>query len=266
MLLRWALEEIQREDGRSVYFRLSTRPIDQPERDARRGADRGDRRRRVLAARAGARRRAGDRLLRRGRAGGAGGARGDRWKTCRAPDCWRSPRPDALHRDWQAVAGAPARPGVAERLLARLRPGAALVTVTRRPPGDAVVARRGGAATPSSRSASTGSANPATSRTSTASTGSTRRHHRRRGAGLPAGSDDAVGRVERSVTRRPSRRRRITPAFAGLTRPTSTAPRYCGPPRIEAGCPGSFSFCPVSVSLSPSTFRIETSWSIKLPT
>ncbi|HJU15408.1 MAG TPA: transketolase, partial [Stellaceae bacterium] len=32
VLLRWAFEEIQREEGGSVYFRLSTRPIAQPER------------------------------------------------------------------------------------------------------------------------------------------------------------------------------------------------------------------------------------------
>src|SRR5438874_2158054 len=32
-LLRWAFDQIQREDGQSVYFRLSTRPIEQPERD-----------------------------------------------------------------------------------------------------------------------------------------------------------------------------------------------------------------------------------------
>ena len=32
VLLCWALEEIQREDGHSVYFRLSTRPVDQPNR------------------------------------------------------------------------------------------------------------------------------------------------------------------------------------------------------------------------------------------
>src|SRR5438067_1876491 len=32
VLLRWALEEIQREEGESVYLRLSTRPIEQPER------------------------------------------------------------------------------------------------------------------------------------------------------------------------------------------------------------------------------------------
>ena len=32
VLLRWAFEEIQREDGESVYFRLSTRPVEQPAR------------------------------------------------------------------------------------------------------------------------------------------------------------------------------------------------------------------------------------------
>ena len=31
--MRWALAEIQREDGESVYFRLSTRPLEQPERE-----------------------------------------------------------------------------------------------------------------------------------------------------------------------------------------------------------------------------------------
>src|SRR5204863_3132369 len=33
VLMRWAFEEIQREDGESVYFRLSTRPVEQPERE-----------------------------------------------------------------------------------------------------------------------------------------------------------------------------------------------------------------------------------------
>src|SRR5205814_1649782 len=39
VLLRWALEEIQREEGESVYFRLSTRPIEQHTIDAALGAD-----------------------------------------------------------------------------------------------------------------------------------------------------------------------------------------------------------------------------------
>jgi hypothetical protein len=41
---------------------------------------------------------------------------------------------------------------------------------------------------------------------------------------------------------------------------------YCGPPRIEAGWPGNLRRCPVSVSVVPSTFRIERSASMKLPT
>ena len=32
VLLRWAFAEIQREDGEWVYFRLSTRPVEQPKR------------------------------------------------------------------------------------------------------------------------------------------------------------------------------------------------------------------------------------------
>src|SRR5947208_1740053 len=33
ILMRWALAEIQEESGESVYFRLSTRPMEQPERE-----------------------------------------------------------------------------------------------------------------------------------------------------------------------------------------------------------------------------------------
>src|SRR5207344_1364856 len=33
VLMRWALAEIQEEGGESVYFRLSTRPVEQPERE-----------------------------------------------------------------------------------------------------------------------------------------------------------------------------------------------------------------------------------------
>ena len=43
-------------------------------------------------------------------------------------------------------------------------------------------------------------------------------------------------------------------------------PRYCVRPRIDAGWPGSFSFFPVSVIFVPSTRRIDTSRSVKLPT
>ena len=38
-MLRWAFAEIQREGGESVYFRLSTRPVEQPKRQI--GSDLG---------------------------------------------------------------------------------------------------------------------------------------------------------------------------------------------------------------------------------
>ena len=77
VLLRWALDEIQREDGRSVYFRLSTRPIDQPERPLDTALTEG-----IVAGAYWLREPAPDaesrdRLLRRRRAGRIGGARGD---------------------------------------------------------------------------------------------------------------------------------------------------------------------------------------------
>jgi pyruvate dehydrogenase E1 component len=70
VLLRWALEEIQRDDGQSVYFRLSTRPVEQPERDIDPALAEA-----IVAGaywlREPGRLGAGDRLLRRGRARGA---------------------------------------------------------------------------------------------------------------------------------------------------------------------------------------------------
>ena len=39
-IMGWAFEHLQRDDGGSVYLRLSTRPIDQPRRTARSGASR----------------------------------------------------------------------------------------------------------------------------------------------------------------------------------------------------------------------------------
>jgi len=136
--MRWAFEEIQREDGQSVYFRLSTR----------RSSSQGGRspltsKRRSSPA----------------PTGSEGRARG---RSSLSPIAARSPRkrsppiaswrgypeagllaitsPDRLHRDWQA-ARAHGKIGIAERLLAQLRPGAALVTVGdfhRRPcPGSA---------------------------------------------------------------------------------------------------------------------------------
>ncbi len=64
-------------EGESVYFRLSTRPIEQPDREIDAGARGSHHRRRLLAARTRPRCRAGDRLLRRGRARGDRRLRGD---------------------------------------------------------------------------------------------------------------------------------------------------------------------------------------------
>ena len=129
MLLRWALAEIQREDGGSVYFRLSTRPLDQPERTLDAGARRGDRRRRywlrepapgaeLAIAYCGA-------VAAEAIAAHDGDRRGHAGRRAAGGHLARAAAPRLA-----GGAGAPARPVRAERLLARLRPGAALVTVT----------------------------------------------------------------------------------------------------------------------------------------
>ena len=127
ILLRWAFEEIQRDDGQSVYFRLSTRPIEQPERK--------------LAAELEAAIIAGAYWLHEP---------GEKTELAIASCGAVAPEalaahleladdipeagllaitsPDRLHRNWQ-TARAVGEISVAERLLARLRPGAALVTV-----------------------------------------------------------------------------------------------------------------------------------------
>ena len=127
ILLRWALEEIQREDGQSVYFRLSTRPLEQPQRAV--GAE-------LEAAIV-----SGAYWLREP---GAGAELAIAYCGAIAPEALAAYQelaedipeagvlaitsPDRLHRDWQAARGEGAT-GVAERLLRQLRPGAALVTV-----------------------------------------------------------------------------------------------------------------------------------------
>ncbi|MGD9615179.1 MAG: transketolase [Alphaproteobacteria bacterium] len=127
VLLRWAFSEIQRDGGSSVYFRLSTRPLDQPER-------------RIDDALA-------DSIV-------AGGY----WRCEPTPDADLAivycgavapeaavahealredvpgagllavTSPGSLYRDWRHSLRT-GRSGIAETLLARLRPGAALVTV-----------------------------------------------------------------------------------------------------------------------------------------
>ena len=127
VLLRWAFEEIQRERGESVYFRLSTRPIDQPQR-----AMDPDLAEAIVAGGYWLREPAQDAELAIVYCGAV------------APEALAAYQalaedipgagllaitsPDRLHRDWRA-ARARGDISVAERLLARLRPRAALVTV-----------------------------------------------------------------------------------------------------------------------------------------
>jgi pyruvate dehydrogenase E1 component len=126
VLLRWAFEEIQRETGESVYFRLSTRPLKQPVRAIAELEDA------IIA---------GAYWLREPQ---EGADLAIAYCGAVAPEALAAHRelaedlpeagllavtsPDRLHRDWQA-AQARGETSVAERLLKRLRPGAALVTV-----------------------------------------------------------------------------------------------------------------------------------------
>jgi pyruvate dehydrogenase E1 component len=127
ILLRWAFEEIQWDDGQSVYFRLSTRPIEQPERK--------------IAAELEAAIVAGAYWLHEPEEGAelaivycgavapeAAAAHRELAEDVPAAGLLAITSPDRLHRDWQA-SRTEGKISFAERLLARLRPGAALVTV-----------------------------------------------------------------------------------------------------------------------------------------
>jgi len=127
ILFRWALEEIQREAGESVYFRLSTRPIEQLGRPTT-----PDLAEAIIA---------GAYWLREP---GPGAEFAIAYCGAVAPEALAAHQeladdipeagvlaitsPDRLHRDWRAARGR-GEIGVAEQLLAQLRPGAALVTV-----------------------------------------------------------------------------------------------------------------------------------------
>jgi pyruvate dehydrogenase E1 component len=127
VLLRWGFGEIQEDDGESVYFRLSTRPIEQPERQI-------------------------DPVLADAIVGGAYWLR-EPGADCElaiaycgavAPEALAAfetiredlpnagllavTSPSRLHRDWRA-ATARSEVGIAGTLLASLRPNAAIVTV-----------------------------------------------------------------------------------------------------------------------------------------
>ena len=127
VLLSWAFEEIQREAGQSVYFRLSTRPLEQPRCQI-------------------------DLNLAQAIVGGAywlqepgpGAELAIAYCGAVVPEALAAHHivtedipqagllaitsPDQLHRDWRA-AQMKGAVGTAERLLAALRPGAAIVTV-----------------------------------------------------------------------------------------------------------------------------------------
>ena len=127
VLLHWAFEEIQQENGDSVYFRLSTRLIEQPGRTIS-----SDLREAIIAGAYWLRQPAEGAELAIAYCGAV------------APEAFAAHRqiaedipgagllaitsPDRLHRDWQA-ARAKRETSVVEGLLAQLRRAAALVTV-----------------------------------------------------------------------------------------------------------------------------------------
>jgi pyruvate dehydrogenase E1 component len=127
VLMRWAFEEIQREEGQSVYFRLSTRPLEQPRRQV--DPD-------LAAAIV-----AGAYWLQEP---GPEAELAIAYCGAVAPEALAAHQmvaedipqagllaitsPDRLHRDWR-TARMQGAVGTTERLLAALRPGAAIVTV-----------------------------------------------------------------------------------------------------------------------------------------
>ncbi|HEX5320219.1 MAG TPA: transketolase [Stellaceae bacterium] len=127
VLMRWALSEIQAEEGQSVYLRLSTRPIEQPDRAIGPG---------LAAAIVD-----GAYWLREPE---PGADLAIAYSGAVAPEALAAfdaisedvpgagllavTSPERLHRDWQEGLGGSGT-SVAESLLARMRPGAALVTV-----------------------------------------------------------------------------------------------------------------------------------------
>ena len=127
VLLRWAFAEIQRDGGESVYFRLSTRPLEQPQRQPDAALAEA-----IVA---------GAYWLREPAAGAElaiayCGAVAPEAIAAHEAVCEDLPgtgllaitSPGRLHDDWRAALEG-GRQSAIERLLARLAPGAALVTV-----------------------------------------------------------------------------------------------------------------------------------------
>ncbi len=127
VLLRWAFAEIQREGGESVYFRLSTRPLDQPKRLVDPELAEA-----IVAGAYWLREPGPDADLAIAYCGAVApealAAYDQLAEDVPQAGLLAITSPDRLHGDWRA-AQADGRAGVAGRLLARLRPGAALVTV-----------------------------------------------------------------------------------------------------------------------------------------
>jgi pyruvate dehydrogenase E1 component len=127
VLLRWAFAEIQREGGESVYFRLSTRPIEQPRRELDPGLAEA-----IVAGAYWAREPGPDADLAIVYCGAVAPealvAHDELAEDVPRAGLLAITSPDRLHRDWR-TAQAERRTSTAERLLARLRPNAALVTV-----------------------------------------------------------------------------------------------------------------------------------------
>jgi pyruvate dehydrogenase E1 component len=126
-LMRWAFDEIQREDGQSVYFRLSTRPVEQPERAL--GPELAE----AIVV--------GGYWLREPTAEAElaiayCGAVAPEALAAYEAICEDIPgaglltitSPDRLYRDWRQSLS-DGKPSITERLLQRLQPGSALVTV-----------------------------------------------------------------------------------------------------------------------------------------
>jgi pyruvate dehydrogenase E1 component len=126
-LLRWALAEIQRDDGQSVYFRLSTRPLDQPEREIDAALAEA-----IVAGAYWLREPGPDAELAIAYCGAVAPEALAAYEAIRedipAAGLLAITSPDRLHDGWRAALARGDR-GAAERLLDRLRPGAALVTV-----------------------------------------------------------------------------------------------------------------------------------------
>jgi pyruvate dehydrogenase E1 component len=127
VLLRWAFAEIQREDGDSVYFRLSTRPIEQPRRPL--DAALADA---IIAGAYWLREPGSDSDLAVVYSGAVApealAAHAELTEDVPQAGLLAVTSPDRLHRDWRAAL-TEGSTSTAEQLLSRLRPGAGLVTV-----------------------------------------------------------------------------------------------------------------------------------------